>query len=59
MKNVNQAVIFTVEIMNQKLSKFYNTLLIDFNGMSTHIGLFYALRLGNCVHYTFIFKFFV
>ena len=28
--------------------------LIDFNGMSTHLGLFYASRLENCIHYTFI-----
>ena len=29
--------------------------LIDSNDMSTHLGLFYAKRFGNYVHYTFIF----
>ena len=33
--------------------------LTDFNCMSTHLGLFYALRLGNRVHCTFIFTFFL
>ena len=25
--------------------------VIDFDGMSTHLGLFYAKRLGNCMHH--------
>ena len=33
--------------------------MIDFNGMSNRLGLFYALRLGNHVHCTFMFTFFV
>ena len=33
--------------------------LINFNVMSTRLGLFYAQKLGNCVHCTFIFTFFV
>ena len=33
--------------------------MIDFTSMSTSIGLFYALRLGNDVLYRFIFKLFV
>ena len=33
--------------------------LIDFNGMSNRQSLFYAERLGNRVHRTFISKFFV
>ena len=33
--------------------------LVDFNGISTHLGLFYSLKLGNCVHCTFIFTFFL
>ena len=33
--------------------------LINFNGMSTRQGLFYALRLENYVHCMFIFTFFV
>ena len=32
---------------------------IGLNAMSTCLGFFYALRLGNCVHYMFIFTFFV
>ena len=31
--------------------------LIDFNGMSARLGLFYAERLENCFHCTFIFTF--
>ena len=31
--------------------------VIDFNGISTCSGLFYAKRLGNHIHYTFIFTF--
>ena len=31
--------------------------LIDFNGISTRQGLFYVLRLGNRVHFVFIFTF--
>ena len=31
--------------------------LIDFNGISTHQGLFYAYRLRNRVHCSFIFAF--
>ena len=34
-------------------------ILINFNSMSTHLGLLYALKLGNLVHCTFIFTFFV
>ena len=33
--------------------------MIDFNGMSTHLGLFYAHKFGNYVYCTFIFTFFV
>ena len=33
--------------------------LIHFNGMSTCLGLFYALILGNCINCTFIFTLFV
>ena len=33
--------------------------LIYFNSMSTHLGLSYAKRLKNCIHYMFIFIFFV
>ena len=32
---------------------------IYFNFKSTYLGLFYAERLGNCAHCTFIFTFFV
>ena len=32
--------------------------LIDFNGMSTHLGLFLAWKLGNCI-YIYIFCLFV
>ena len=31
--------------------------LIDFNGMSTCLGLFNTYRLGNCIHCTFILHF--
>ena len=34
-------------------------LVIDFNGLSTCLGLFCALRIGNHVHCTFILIFFV
>ena len=33
--------------------------LTDFNGMSTHQGLFYALRLVNPIHCMYTFSFFV
>ena len=33
--------------------------LIDFNGLSTSIGMFYAIRSANRVHCTFIPTFFV
>ena len=33
--------------------------LIDFNGMSSRLGLFYDKRLGNWTHCTFIYRFFV
>ena len=29
--------------------------MIDFNNMSTHLRLFYALKLGNCIHCMFTF----
>ena len=32
-----------------------NYWLISFNGMSAHVGLFYAYRLGNRIHCMFIF----
>ena len=32
--------------------------LIDFNNMSTHLGLFYSKRFRNLIHYMFIFTFF-
>ena len=31
--------------------------LIDFNGMSTRLGLFYAQKIGNRVHCTFMLTF--
>ena len=34
-------------------------LSIDFNGMSTYLGLFYSVSCGNCVHCTFIFTFYM
>ena len=33
--------------------------MIDCNDMSTSLRLFYAWRLGNCIHYMFIFAFLV
>ena len=33
--------------------------LIDFSCMSNRLGLFYTKSLGNRVHFTFIFTFFV
>ena len=39
------------------IAKTFRLRLIDFNGMSIHEGLFYALRLGNCIHCMFIFTF--
>ena len=41
------------------LLKYFFSLLIDFNGMCTYLGLFCAKRLGNSVYCTFIFKLFV
>ena len=35
----------------------YKLWLIDFNSMSTHPGLFYAMRLENCIHCTYIVTF--
>ena len=45
----------------QSPGSFWNEidLLIDFNDMSTCLGLFYAEKLENCVHCTFIITFFV
>ena len=37
----------------------HTKVLINFNGMSIYLGLFWGYKLGNCVHYTFIFTFFV
>ena len=34
-------------------------MIINFNGMSTCPGLFYAQKLENRIHYTFIFTLFV
>ena len=36
---------------------FFLHLLINFNGISFCLGLFYAKRLGNCFHCTFMFTF--
>ena len=33
--------------------------LLDFNSNSTSLGLFYAKRLGNHIHWTFVFTFFM
>ena len=33
--------------------------MIDFNGISTHLGLSYVKRFGNHVHSTFVFTFYV
>ena len=35
----------------------YELNMIDFNGLSTHLVLFYAKGLGNLVKCTFIFRF--
>ena len=45
----------------EKCNYFHNHLnrLIDFNDISTCLVLFYAWRLGNCIHCTFISTFFV
>ena len=32
--------------------------LINFNGIATHLGIFYTYMLGNRVHYSFIVYFF-
>ena len=50
---------FDAFIYVYKEKKNNNKLMIDFNGMSTSLELFYVKRLGNCVHCTFIFAFFV
>ena len=31
--------------------------MINFSGLSTHLGLFYASSLGNCIYCMFIFTF--
>ena len=36
--------------------KFKWRCLTDFNGISTHLGLFYPQRLGNCIHCMYIYK---
>ena len=48
-------------IVLMKISRWRDVVvsLIDFNGMSTRLELFYTERLGNCVHGTFMFSFFV
>ena len=35
------------------------TILIDFNSMSTCLGIFYTYRLWNCIYHTFTITFFV
>ena len=45
--------------MDHYVSKLKIGLLTDFNGMSAHLGLFYALVLGNHVHCIFLFTVFV
>ena len=37
---------------------FSNLIILDFNGMSTHLVLFYAERLENHIQCTFIFYIF-
>ena len=36
--------------INKNLFSSMSQITVDFNGMSTCLGLFYALRLGNCIH---------
>ena len=43
-------------LLNAPRNFFYGW-LIDFNGISTHLGLFYASRLGNHIHCMFIITF--
>ena len=43
----------------KRINKTYLKKLGDFNGISTHMGLFYAKKLVNHVLSTFIFTFFV
>ena len=42
------------EILINPFQTFF--LLIDFNGMSIHPGLFNTQRLGNCIHFMLIFS---
>ena len=44
--------------MIKKVSVRISMWLIGFNGMSTHLGLFYAKRFENCRQCTFVFTFF-
>ena len=45
--------------MNVKKEIYMLDWLIDFNDMSNCLVLFHTQRLGNCIHYTYIFQFFV
>ena len=49
------------QISNVSLFRYVSAVdwLVDFNGMSTHVGVFHAERLGNCIHSMSIFIFFV
>ena len=38
---------YNINVSPCKISKC----LIDFNGMSTHVQLLYAKKLGNCIHF--------
>ena len=31
--------------------------IVNFNGMTNCLGLFYTWNLGNCVHYKFVYRF--
>ena len=53
-----QAVLI-LQFLTDILLKDQDFWLLDFNGMSTCLQLFYAQKLGNCVHCMYIFTFFM
>ena len=52
--NVFKASYYTIKINN-----LFPRQMIDFNGISIHLELFYAKKLGNCIHCTILFTFFM
>ena len=56
---VIKIIIVTMRKIGEGHIYIYIYIYIDSDCMSTHLGLFYDLRLENCIYSTFIFTIFV